>query len=294
MKNFLKNIGYFFKETKTIIKLNWISNIFTLFSIGLIFFIVLSVISSWWLSNQIIEVIQKEAEINVYFDEGVKSIDEEIIEQVTSIEGVREARIIDKDEAYNRMTEVLGEEAQILEILDENPFSPFIEVQIHIDKVDTIVEQLNIMAGVDYVRDNKEVLDRITNIAGILKIMGYLFVIMVTISTVVIVSHIIRLGIYNNREQINTLALLGAPKLFISFPYLLGGLLLTVGGGVLAVGIMAVVIKYIYRQIAVSLPFIPVLPIETLIPSMAVLSILASGILGIIGSTLGLASIQGE
>ena len=291
MRAYFKNIGYFLKETKTIFQLNWISNIFTLLSTGLIFFILATVISSWWISNQVIEIIQEEAEINVYFNEDIENIEDEIIEQITSIEGVRAVKVVNEDEAYDRMAEVLGKEARVLEFLDDNPFSPFIEVQIYIDEMDTIIDKLNIITGIEYIRDNREVLDRVSNIANILKFIGYLVITVVTISTIVIISHIIRLGIYNNREQINTLALLGAPKFFISFPYLLEGLLLTVGGGILAVVMTTLVIKYIYARMMGPLPFIPLPPVEILISNTLILIIAASTILGIVGSLIGLASI---
>ena len=291
MGTYFKNIGYFLKEIKTIFQLNWISNIFTLLSTGLIFFILATVISSWWISNQVIEIIQEEAEINVYFNEDIENIEDEIIEQITSIKGVRAVKVVNEDEAYDRMAEVLGKEARVLEFLDDNPFSPFIEVQIYIDEMDTIMDKLNIITGIEYIRDNREVLDRVSNIANILKFIGYLVITVVTISTIVIISHIIRLGIYNNREQINTLALLGAPKFFISFPYLLEGLLLTVGGGILAVVMTILVIKYIYARMMGPLPFIPLPPVGILISNTLILIIAASTILGIVGSLIGLASI---
>lgn len=294
MKIYFKNIGYFLKETKTIFRLNWISNIFTLFSTGLIFFILTAVISSWWVSNQVIEIIQGEAEMNVYFNEDIENIEKEIIGQIINIEGVHEAKVISEDEAYNRMAEILGKEARVLEFLDDNPFSPFIEVQIYIDEIDIIMEKLDAITGIEYIRDNKEILDRISNIANVLKFIGYLVITVVAISTIVIISHIIRLGIYNNREQINTLALLGAPKFFVSFPYLLEGLLLTVGGGILAVNVTIFVIKYIYARMIGPLPFIPLPPVEILTSNILILVILASTILGIVGSLIGLASVKYE
>ncbi len=294
MRTYFKNIGYFLKETKTIFQLNWISNISTLFSTGLIFFILATVFSSWWISNQVIEIIQAEAEINVYFNEDIENIEDEIIEQITGIKGIRAVKVVNEDEAYDRMAEVLGKEARVLEFLDDNPFSPFIEVQIYIDEMDTIMEKLDIITGIEYIRDNREVLDRVCNIANILKFIGYLVITVVTISTIVIISHIIRLGIYNNREQINTLALLGAPKFFISFPYLLEGLLLTVGGGILAVVMTIFVIKYVYARMVGPLPFIPLPPVEVLISNTLILVIAASAILGIIGSLTGLASIKAD
>lgn len=295
MKNFIRNIGYFLKEAKTMIKLNLMSNIFSLVSTGLIFFFLAMVVSGWWVSSQVVEVIQGEAEINVYLEEG---IDDEgallVIEKINEIKGVEEARMVDEGEAYDRMVEILGEEAQVLESFDENPFSAFIEVKIHLEEINTVLEKIFLVTGIQHIRDNREVLDRISNLAGILKVIGYLVVTAVGISTLVIISHIIRQGIYNNKDQINTLRLLGAPESFIAFPFLLEGLLLTLGGGILAVVLSVFSLKYFYVQMTGPLPFIPLPPIGTLTPALILLIITLSGALGIVGSLLGLSSAEGN
>lgn len=294
MKTYFRNLGYFLRETITIIKLNWVSNIFTLLSTSLIFFMVLSIISSWWLSKQVIENIEGEAEISLYFDESIDDIGDEIVGQITGIEGVQGVKIVDKNQAYDRMVKVLGEEASVLEFLDDNPFSPFIEVQIHIGDLDTIVEKLKRIKGVDHIKDNKEILDYVINISNILSLVGYLFIIVGVLSTLVIVSHIIRLGIYNNKEQINTLKLLGAPRLFISFPYLLVGLVLTLGGGGLSLAISRLVMKGLYRRVITLIPFMGLAASKGLVPQMSPVVIIASGILGLISSSLALLSIKNE
>ncbi|MDF2519879.1 MAG: hypothetical protein K0R84_507 [Clostridia bacterium] len=71
MRSISKNIGYFLKETGTIIKVNILSNFFSLLSTALIFFIVAMVISGWWTGSQIIRALQEEAEINVYYTEAM-------------------------------------------------------------------------------------------------------------------------------------------------------------------------------------------------------------------------------
>ncbi|KUO78730.1 MAG: hypothetical protein APF81_20255 [Desulfosporosinus sp. BRH_c37] len=287
------NASYFLKEVKTMIRLNLLSNILTLFSTGLIFFILAMILSGWWVSNHVVNVVQGEAEINVYLDEKVVNTDTGVIQMVESIrdiEGAREARVVDKDEAYRRMVEILGKEASVLNNFDNNPFSSFIELKINLEEIDSVLEKINHMVGVEYVRDNREVLDRLRNIAGVLKLVGVMVVVAVGISTLVIISHIIRLGIFNNKEQINTLRLLGAPETFIAFPFLLEGLLLTIGGGILAVALSDFAIEYLYVQMAGPLPFIPLPPRETLVSGMVIGVMSLSVVLGIVGSLLGLSS----
>jgi cell division transport system permease protein len=291
MKNIIYNLGYFLREVKTIIHLNLLSNVFSFLSTGLIFFILAMVISGWWISNQVVEAIQGEAEISVYFDENIDNAGAiKLAEDIKGIEGVREARLVDEAEAYGRMEEILGKEARVLAYFDGNPFSPFIEVKIHMEKIDPILKGLELMSGIEHVRDNRKVLERLSSIAVVLKVLGYLVVTAVGVSTMVIISHIIRMGIYDNREQINTLRLMGAPEPFIAFPFLLEGLLLTLGGGALASALAVFSLKYFYAQMAGPLPFIPLPPLGTLTSQLVILVMSLSAVLGVAGSFFGLSS----
>ncbi len=289
MKNIFYNTDYFFKEVKTLLRLSLLSNVFSLLSTALIFFILAMVISGWWMGNHVIEVIRGEAEISAYFDESMSAAGViQLVDTIRDVEGVREAQLVNEDEAYTRMEEILGKEASVLAYFDENPFGPFIEIKIHLEEMDSVLEKIHTMAGIEYIRDNREILDRMRSIAGILKLLGSLLVAAVGISTLVIISHIIRLGIYNSREQINTLKLLGAPDSFIAFPFLLEGLLLTLGGGILAAVMAAYALGQVYAQVAGPLPFIPLPPRETLVPGLVFLVISLSALLGIVGSLFGL------
>lgn len=293
MKTIMSNTGYFLREVKTMIRLDLLSNIMTFLSTGLIFFILAMIISGWWVSNHAVNVVQGEAEISVYLDEKIvntNSAVQQMVEDIKSIEGTRTARIVEKDEAYRRMEEILGKEANVLTKFDDNPFSAFVELKINLDQIEPVLEALNQMVGVEYVRDNRAVLDRLRNISGVLRLVGFLVVVAVGISTLVIISHIIRLGISNNKEQINTLRLLGAPERFIALPFLLEGLVLTLGGGILAVVLAAFAIENLFAQMAGPLPFIPLPPKEALVSRMVIVVLSLSAVLGIIGSLLGLPS----
>jgi cell division transport system permease protein len=249
------------------------------------------VISGWWVSSQVVEAIQGEAEISVYFEEGTADIGVmQLVDKIKSIEGVRESRLVNEQEAYGRMVEILGKDALVLEYFDENPFNAFIEVKIHIEKMNGVLDQLGTISGIEHVRDNREILERLQDIARTLSIIGYMVVTAVGITTLVIIAHIIRMGIYDNKEQINTLRLMGAPEVFIGFPFLLEGLMLTVGGGILASVLAAFTLKYIYIQISGPLPFIPMPSQDTLVLGLFTFVISISVILGILGGIFGLSS----
>jgi cell division transport system permease protein len=156
--------------------------------------------------------------------------------------------------------------------------------------MDAVVQRLNSIQGVESVRDNRDVLERLHSITEMLALLGYLVVAATSITTLVIISHIIRMGIYNNRDQINTLRLLGAPESFIGFPYLLSGLFVTLSGGILGAALTTFAIYMIYQYIAGPLPFIPLPHRSSLLSAALVLILSASAALGISGSFFGLLS----
>lgn len=292
MKSIFYNLGYFFKEVKNIVRLNLLSNILSIIGTGLILFLLGMVVSGFTVSNRLVNMLQGEAEISAFFSKNVDTVGKKsLVEDIKKINGVSECRLIGKEEAYNRMKEALVEEAHILELLDKNPFEEFIEVKIQLDQIDNVLNKVKSTKGIDYVRDNREVLGQLKNITEGLKILGFLVVAAVGITTIVIVSHMIRQGIYNNKEQINTLRLLGAPISFIGFPFVLVGLILTFIGGILASSLMMFLINKVYGEMSL-LPFMPLPPRGQLISSIVILIMVVSIALGIVGSILGLISIK--
>lgn len=292
MRSFLFNIGYFIKESGRVIRLNLLSNIFTVIATGLILLLLGIVISGTDIGNRLVVMLNDEAEVNGYFSRDI-SLDErdELAVNINNLDGVRDTRIVSEDEAKTNMQEILGEEAKILELFEENPFEAFVEIRIDVDAMDYVIDSVKNTKGIEYVRDNRDVLQKIQDITYALKVIGYLMIIAVGITTLIILSHMIRQGIYNNRDQINTLKLLGSPGAFIGFPYVLTGIVLTLLGGLLAALALVFLINGAYDSISGTLPFMPLPPRGELIDKMTLWLPALSLILGFFGSLFGLSSI---
>lgn len=292
MKSFLYNMGYFLKETGRIIKLNLLSNVFSVIGTALILFLLGVVITGTNIGNRLVVMLSEEAEINGYFSEITKEEREKLVKKVNKINGVRSVRLVDEIEAKDRMEDILGDEASILELFEDNPFEAFIEIRIDLNLIDNILNDLKTMKEIEYVRDNREVLKSIEDITSGLKLLGYLMMVAVGITTIIILSHMIRQGIYNNKDQINTLRLLGSPSAFIGFPYILTGILLTLLGGIIATVSIVLLINLLYESFAGTIPFMPLPPRSQLLDKMTLLITSISLLLGFVGSLFGLSSIR--
>lgn len=293
MKTAIYNIGYFFSEAMRTVKSSPLSNLFSVLGTGLILFLLGLVCAGWSIGDQLITAIGNEAEVSAYFtDASDQNRTTELQEKIKELDGVLEVRYVDEAQAHTRMEEMLGEEAGILSLFDENPFEAFLEIHIDLAKMDQVITEVKGLDGIEYIRDNREVLNRMMQITEGLKLIGLVMITAVGVTTLIIISHMIRQGIYNNREQINTLRLLGAPNGFISFPFLLAGTLLTLCGGGLAILLILLLINNGYDQLSGVIPFLPLPEAEGLKNFVCLFLLAISAVLGILGSLFGVSSIR--
>lgn len=293
MRTFLYNIGYFLLEAKRSIRFNPLSNFFSVVGTGLILFLLGMVLTGWSIGDRLVTALQEEAEVSAYFTDSVdKTQALALAEKIRTMDGVLAASYIDKNQAYEQSKEMLGNEAKILELFDDNPFEAYIDVRINLEAMDQVLAFVSGLDGIEYVRDNHQVLEQLKGIVAALKILGILIAAAVGITTLIIISHMIRQGIYNNRNQINTLRLLGAPDGFIGFPFALAGTFLTLLGGILASLLIIVLMNEGYSQISGYIMFLPLPPMEELRDSISVIIIAVSACLGLLGSLFGLTSIR--
>lgn len=289
MRVLFKNTSYFLNEIKTIFKLNLLSNIFSIISLAFIFFMLSIVISGSSVAKYMIKSIENEAEISVYYGEDSTQQEVSNIEEnIRNIDGVKDILSINKEEAKDKMINIMGKESRIIGLFEDNPFNPYIEVKIDLGNIDSIVKEIEHIEEVELVRDNKEILDRLVNISNLVNIVGLLVVAAVSVATIVTTSHIIQQGIYNNKEEIITLRLLGAPESFITLPFILDGVLMSVLSGLLSIGMIGFLINYLYSRVNGILPFIVLPPFNEMLLSIGVFSLVSSFALGLMGSLLGL------
>ncbi|SMP43132.1 cell division protein FtsX [Anoxynatronum buryatiense] len=289
MKRSLVNLGYFIREAFTLLKLNGVSHLLSFVSIALAFFLLSLVVSTWWVSLQIIDTLQQEAEISVFISEDISQTDQEALTaSITAIPGVMGVRMVSETEAFEQMAAILGEEAEVLTYFDENPFDAYLETSVDPSQAAVIYQELLLLSGVRHIRDNREVLHQIQSLTNLQRVLGLLFIAAAGTATLVVISHLIRQGVYQNRNQIHTLKLLGAPPSFIALPFLMVGLGLTLGGGLLATLFTRWALYLGYQQLAAPLPFIPLPPLTVLFRNTSLVILSLSLLLGIAGSAMGL------
>ncbi len=289
----LKNTRYYLGEVKTIVKLNGLSSFLSVISLTLIFFITTLTLSGWWLSTTFTNALEDEAEISAYYPAGLNQYAvEALIVEIEKLEGVKSVASITAEQSFERMSEILGQEAKILNQFDENPFEAYLEIGIELDRLEPILIALEENDQLDYIRDNRTILEKISRISGLVALLGIIMTLAVGISTFIITSHIIREGVHAHEAQINTLQMLGAPDAFINMPFIIEGVLLTLVSGVLASGTYLVFASRIGNVIEGVIPFFPVVDVQKIFFTISSGTIGISLVLGLVASLFGLKLIK--
>lgn len=282
MRSLLENSVHHVRETITLFATNKVSNLLSLLSTALVFLFLGMILVGFRASSYWVTLIRAEAEIQVFVrNDDTEGQLEKVLEELNKLTGVEQVAAIDSDTARERMSQLLGGEAGILSHLEENPFRPFLEVRISLDTLDTVLAQIEGLPQVETVRDNRDVLESLIRIESALRAAGLIFGGAVSLFTLVLLSHITRVGVVHNREQIRTLRLLGAPEGHIACPFLLLGLIFGAGGGIIASLVLGIGLRMLTATGNSPIPFLP-------IPSTAALLYGTIAVLGVAGALLGL------
>lgn len=293
MADFIRNSGYFLSEVRVIFSLNRASSMLSVLSLTLIFFILLLAVTGWRTTAILVQALEEEAEISVYYpqDLSVNAIDA-LQGAITSVEGVQGVRLVKAEEAYQRMSQVLGPEAEILTNFETNPFEAYYEVSIDLARLSSILKAVEALPNVTYVRDNQTVLDKLSRIAGGITALGIAVVAAVGVSTFIITAHIIREGVHSHRDQINTLKLLGAPDWFVEAPFIWEGVMLTVLSSTFASGTFMFFMTRYGSLLRDTVQFFPAVDTAGIMSSTILGLLIASFLMGLSSSWFGLKMIK--
>lgn len=235
-------------------------------------------------TSRFIEMLRAKVELEAFLQEPI-SRDQinTLINRVRAVNGVDSLTYISKDEAAKIFKDEFGED--IKKVLDFNPLPPSFKIYIKPEfrtttAVDGIYRELVALRGIDQIIYRKELLElidkRTTTINNVTLGLGLL----ISLSAILLVSNTIRLAIYAKRKLIRTMELVGATWTFIRLPFLIEGMVQGVVGGMIAAGVLYVVLEYAARLVASD--FSAYIHMPTVFYAVVVATGLVLGLLGAI------------
>ena len=172
-------------------------------------------------------------------------------DRISKRDFVKDCRYISKEEGEKEMETLLGED--FLEVFESSPIPISLELHLNAgvvtrDSLETIKKEMlsdPLVEDVVYQANMVEALN--ANLKKITEVTAVVAVILLAISFALI-SNTVRLNIHTRRFTIHTMSLVGAKRSFIARPFVLRAILQGFVAGVLADGVLLLVISRIREK----------------------------------------------
>lgn len=206
--------------------------------------------------------LQDKVDISVYFKQTAAEEDIQSVQSaLRGLTEVKEAIYVSQDEALARFQERHKDQELILRSLDvvgENPFSASLEIRAtdpsKYNAIASFLERDRYRELIDIdsqgvqkitYRQNQGVIDRLTQMLGTARNIGLGLGITLAVIAVVVAYNTVRLAIYNARDELSVMQLVGASRGFIRGPFLVEGILHGLIAAFFTIGILYMALWWI-------------------------------------------------
>lgn len=230
------NVGYLTKEgTRNV----WANRLMSIASVAVLTSCLLLIgiaIMLYANIDKALEDVQAQNVIMVYLDDDISEEDINTVGQdVRMIADVDSADFISKEDAYQSQLESLGDDAKLMEGLDENPLPDAYEVNLKtLEHYDTVVESLKSVDHVASVRGNSDLAEQVRQISRAVTIVSIGMIIMLLAVSLFIIANTVRVTMYNRRLEISIMKAVGATNWFIRWPFIIEGIIIGIISGIVA------------------------------------------------------------
>jgi cell division transport system permease protein len=193
-----------------------------------------------------VQTIRDKIDISVYLKDSVTDARRnELITDLKKIDNVRAINYIDKTSALKNYIALNKDniDLQLAISQTDNPLPASLQIKVKdADKFEPIkkyLEKAEIKAlqsdVTSYSGDRKEAIDKIAKATSFIRKAGIVGVIVFALISVLIIFNTIQMAIFNRRDELSIMRLLGASKWYIRGPFLVESLFIGVSSAVISI-----------------------------------------------------------
>ena len=284
----INNIGYLIKEGIRGIFLHGFMSFAAVCVTVACLLIVGTFASVVYNANIIVEDLNKTSEIKVIVDESLSEAEAlSVGTQINLIQNVYKATFVSKEEALQQYAENFENPELILDgIVPEDLRHRFVVVLVDNSLMKQTEEEIKAIPGVAKTSAAYELAEGFTTIQSVLHIVSYAVIAVLLVVSLLIISNTVKLAMYDRKDEIAIMKMVGATNGFIRLPFVVEGFSLGMMGAVLAFGLEWVGYDAMVQKISSvdSLQLFKLVPFQELLIPMVVVFGAAGMFVGIVGS----------
>lgn len=210
--------------------------------------VLFSVIANATFSNTILQITDR-IDISVYLkDEVTLDQRDKLLAELKASPNVRSVEYISKEEALTNYKKQNAENTDLLVAISQtdNPLPASLQIKPNdvnrIGDIKTYLEQPEVKAlqsdETSYSGDRKEAVDKITSATNFMRRAGVIGVLVFAIISMLIIFNTIQMAIFNRRDELTIMRLLGASTWFIRGPFVVESVMYGVISAIISIALL--------------------------------------------------------
>ncbi len=190
--------------------------------------------------DELLNTIERQNVVMVYVDKtATEDQTSQLGNQIDSMNNVAECIFISKEDAFQAQLESMGDDAVLLEGLDENPLPDAFKVVVSdLTQFKATVDGIRNLDCVDTVRENGDVADKLISVRKAVSTVIIGMVSLLFIVSLFIISNTIRITMFSRKLEISIMKAVGATNWFIRWPFMVEGMLLGIISSAVSFGVL--------------------------------------------------------
>jgi cell division transport system permease protein len=287
----IRTFNYFFKQAGISLWRNRLMSFASMATVAVCIFLV-GIFSLFVLNvNQIASDLESNVEIIAFMKTDANRSEVLSIEkQIQGIKGVKEVKLVTKEQGLIKLNEKLGNEHDLLDALGgKNPLPDYYEVKAEtkedVKSVAQTLERVTFVKKVDY---GQGVVERLFAVVYWIRLIGGGIVLLLSLGALFLISTTIRLTLYSRRKEIGIMKYIGATDSFIRWPFFIEGSALGFGGALIAVLMLFFFYNFISVNVQYNISFIHILTDQVILTRVFLGLLVAGTLLGALGSIISI------
>lgn len=283
----INNLGYLFKEGIRSIFLHGLMS-FASVCVTVACMIIVGTFSILMYNlNIMVEDLNQTNEVVAYVDSALTDAEAKSVgTKINMLDNIYQAEFVSREEALENFVDSYDDEAafQGVDATDlRHRFVIVLEDNTMMVETVALIEQV---PGVVKVSAEYELAEGFSTLSNVLKIASIAVIAVLLVVSLLIISNTVKLAMYDRRDEIAIMKMVGATDGFIRFPFVVEGFCLGITGAAVAFGLEWWMYDALVEQIANvdSLGLFSFVPFADLLVPMIVTFVAAGLFVGVVGS----------
>lgn len=247
--------------------------------------------------NIVMKNIENTNEITIYIEKGAtKEQTDHIRDVLEKDDNLTDVVYQSAEEALEAFKESMGEAAELVNYLEENPMPETFLVRVNdLTKIKYSVDVISSIEGVEQVKAPYDFAAALINIRNTFSIIIIAMLATLVAVSIVIVSNTIRTSVFARREEISIMKYVGATNGFIKLPFFVEGMFIGILAGGAAFGLTWFIYNSVFSLFSAEnfslwemFGFFNLIPFDDILWIVLAVNCLAGALLGAVGTTVSM------